>query len=65
MTDSKVNQKNYFLGCRVCRKLLLSTMSCIELNDIIPEHQITYADALENCINISVSETAELPQRLW
>lgn len=65
MTDSIVNQKNYFLGCRVCRKLLLSTSSCVELSDLIPDQQMTYADALETCITIPVAEAVELPQRLW
>lgn len=71
MSETLVKQNNYFLGCRICRTLILATTSCVELNFCIPNifdegnRGITYSEAYETFLGVQGSEVSELPKRLW
>jgi len=67
-----VNQKNYTLGCRICRKTLLATSTlatCVRLEEIMSEflegEQVSYSDALELCTGVVGSAAEDMPKRLW
>lgn len=67
MSDSLVKVKNYFLGCRICRKIILATTSCVEMTDVFDEGNncLSYSEAFEACLGIQGIEASELPKRLW
>lgn len=69
MTEILVNQKNYSLGCRICRRTIVATTSCVELDEIIAEflegEKVSYSEALELCTGVTAEDASELPKRLW
>ncbi|KAG5682102.1 hypothetical protein PVAND_011481 [Polypedilum vanderplanki] len=59
-----VNYQNYFLGCRVCRQLLVKSNS-IFFQDQIPDmNGICYSDAFVECTNLEINQNDELPHKL-
>lgn len=69
MTEILVNQKNYSLGCRICRRTIVATTSSVELDEIIAEflegEKVSYSEALELCTGVGGDDASELPKRLW
>lgn len=69
MTDQLVNQKNYSLGCRICRKTIVAMTSCIELDEIMSEFiegdKVSYSEALELCTGVAGLDGTDMPKRLW
>lgn len=52
--DSLVNQQNFYLGCRVCRRLLAKASS-FNFFDIVPGIDIQYSEAYTECTQLEVS----------
>ncbi|XP_070493272.1 transcription factor Ouib-like [Chironomus tepperi] len=59
-----VNQQNFYLGCRVCRQLLIKSNSIFFADQIPDMDGLTYSDAFIECTNLEISQSDELPKRL-
>lgn len=54
--ETLVSQQNFYLGCRVCRRMLASGLS-VFFFDAIPDIGMKYAEAFSECVELEVSLT--------
>lgn len=69
MTEQLVNQKNFSLGCRICRTTIIGSTSYVELSEIMSEfldgNRVSYSDAFEACTGVQGLDGSDMPKKLW
>lgn len=62
--ETLVSQQNFYLGCRVCRRMLAKATS-VFFFDVIPDIGLKYNEAFSECVDLEVSLTLAIVYRSW